>query len=93
MNTLYGMKYQVGRQADRFLKQFLTVARFPLDFLQEKAAVVVGDKLNGYKRLLSKIIKDGEDCNPMQIKLGMAWHYKKYERTQLFDERISYARE
>ncbi len=58
-----------------------------------KAVVVVGDKFDRYKRLLGKVIADGEDCNLRQIRFGMAWHYKKYERTQLLGERGLYARE
>ncbi len=58
-----------------------------------KAVVVVGDKFDRYKRLLGKIVVDGQDCNLRQIKLGLAWHYKKYERTQPLGERTSYARE
>ena len=31
---------------------------------------------------LGKIMGGGKDVNLEQIKVGMAWHYKAYERTQ-----------
>lgn len=64
-----------------------------VDCAYGRAVVVVGDKFDRYKRLLGKVVANGEDCNLRQIKLGMAWHYKKYERTQPQNESASYARE
>lgn len=59
----------------------------------EKQVTVEGDKFDRYKRLLGKVLADGGDCNLRQIKLGMAWHYKKYERTLPIKESASYASE
>jgi endonuclease YncB( thermonuclease family) len=35
---------------------------------------------------------DGKDINLEQIKAGMAWHYKEYEREQSPEDRELYAR-
>jgi endonuclease YncB( thermonuclease family) len=48
-------------------------------------------KKDRYQRTLGKILLDGLDVNREQIKSGMAWHYKKYEKEQLPEDRQSYA--
>lgn len=58
-----------------------------------KLAIIEGDKFDRYRRLLGKVVVDGEDCNLRQVKLGLAWHYKKYEREQPMLERLRYSRE
>ena len=57
-----------------------------------KQVFVEGDKFDRYQRLLGKVLVEGEDCNLKQIRLGMAWHYKKYERSQPPVDRVRYAR-
>lgn len=37
------------------------------------------------------ISKQGRDLNLEQVKLGMAWHYKKYKKEQSPDDRSLYA--
>lgn len=34
---------------------------------------------------------DGVDANLEQLKRGMAWHYKAYQREQSLDDRLAYA--
>lgn len=36
-------------------------------------------KLYRYGRTVGKVLIDGRIINLEQIKLGMAWHYKKYQ--------------
>jgi len=53
---------------------------------------VVYDKTDRYGRLVGKILLDGKDINLEQIKAGLAWHYKEYERDQAPEDRELYAR-
>jgi len=49
-------------------------------------------KTDQYARLVCKILLNGQDINLEQIKAGMAWHYKEYERQQSPEDRELYAR-
>lgn len=50
------------------------------------------NKSDRYGRLVGKITVDGIDANLEQIKAGMAWHYKAYEKEQQPEDRLAYAR-
>ena len=52
---------------------------------------VVYDQTDRYGRLVGKILLDGKDINLEQIKAGLAWHYKEYEREQAPEDRELYA--
>jgi endonuclease YncB( thermonuclease family) len=56
-----------------------------------KDVVVDWDKVDRYQRKVGKILAAGVDCNLRQIKLGMAWHYKKYAKEQSSSDRATYA--
>jgi len=45
------------------------------------------DKEDKYSRKLGKVMLGDMDCNLEQLKRGMAWHYKKYQRDQPREER------
>ena len=57
----------------------------------DKQVLIEGGKLDRYKRLIGKVIVKGQGCNLRQIKLGMAWHYKKYQYDQSVVDRTNYA--
>jgi len=57
-----------------------------------KDVTVVYQKTDQYGRLVGKITLDGKDVNLEQVKAGMAWHYKEYEREQTASDRELYAR-
>ena len=59
----------------------------------DKQTVIEGTKFDRYKRLIGKVVVNGQDCNLNQVKLGMAWHYKKYQKEQPIQERLAYAAE
>jgi endonuclease YncB( thermonuclease family) len=44
-----------------------------------------------YQRILGKVWVDGQDANLEQIRAGLAWHYKHYEKDQPPPDRIRYA--
>jgi hypothetical protein len=47
---------------------------------------------NGYGRTVGKIIVQGLDANIEQVKAGLAWHYKQYQREQSEADRIAYTK-
>lgn len=53
--------------------------------------VVEYGKKDKYGRTVGKILVGGVDANLEQVKAGMAWHYKKYQREQSEADRITYA--
>lgn len=57
----------------------------------DKEARIDANKTDRYGRTVGKVIVNGVDCNLRQIKLGMAWHYKKYESEQDVEDRSLYA--
>ena len=48
-------------------------------------------KVDKYGRKVGKVLLAGLDCNLVQVKRGLAWHYKQYEREQSHADRQSYA--
>jgi len=56
-----------------------------------KTVAVEFVKFDRYQRMVGKVILNGRDICLEQIKAGMAWHYKKYGREQLSEERAAYA--
>lgn len=56
-----------------------------------KVASVAWKKLDRYGRAIGKLTVDSIDCGLRQIELGLAWHYKAYEREQVPADRLAYA--
>jgi endonuclease YncB( thermonuclease family) len=56
-----------------------------------KDVTIVYEKIDQYGRLVGKILLDGKDINLEQVKAGMAWHYKEYQREQTPEDRELYA--
>jgi endonuclease YncB( thermonuclease family) len=57
-----------------------------------KDVSVVVRKTDQYGRLVGKILLEGKDINLEQVKAGLAWHYKEYQREQTPEDRELYAR-
>ncbi|MGH8615457.1 MAG: thermonuclease family protein [Gammaproteobacteria bacterium] len=49
-------------------------------------------KRDRYQRILGEVLVNGADAGLDQIRSGLAWHYKKYEREQSPEDRLAYAR-
>tara|TARA_B100000795_G_C22791512_1_gene437187 strand:+ start:1926 stop:2474 length:549 start_codon:yes stop_codon:yes gene_type:complete len=49
--------------------------------------------LGFYKRIIGKITLNTNDVNLKMIKEGMAWHFKKYKKSQPIEDRQSYNEE
>lgn len=58
----------------------------------DKNITVEYEKTDQYGRIVGKILFDGKDINLEQVKAGMAWHYKEYQREQTLADRELYAR-
>lgn len=57
----------------------------------DKEVTVEYTKKDKYGRTVGKIVADGVDANLEQVKAGMAWHYKQYEKEQTIKDRSSYS--
>lgn len=56
-----------------------------------KQVAIECSKQDKYGRTVGKIMVDGVDANLEQVKAGLAWHYKQYQREQSPDDRTAYA--
>jgi endonuclease YncB( thermonuclease family) len=56
-----------------------------------KTVTVVFVKFDRYQKMVGKVLLGGQDVCLEQIKAGLAWHYKKYEREQSSEDRSRYA--
>ena len=61
------------------------------DLIYGKEVHVEWTKKDRYQRTLGKIILDGQDVCLEQVKRGMAWHYKKYQRDQTKEDQVLYS--
>jgi len=61
------------------------------DLVFGRLVTVEWQKLDRYKRVLGKVLVEGRDVNLEQVRLGLAWHYKKYDREQEPYDRASYS--
>ena len=61
------------------------------ELIDGKIVSVEYNKLDKYQRAVGKITFNGQDINLRQVKLGLAWHYKKYEKEQDVEDRSIYA--
>ena len=91
-NTQHRIRLQ-GIDAPESHQAFGTQSKKNLsDLIFDKDVTVVYDKTDQYGRLVGKILLAGKDINLEQVKAGMAWHYKEYEREQSLEDRDLYAR-
>lgn len=70
-----------GNRSKQFLSSLVFNRRVQVEY----------NKRDRYGRAVGKIIVDGKDANLAQIKAGMAWHYKQYQKEQSADDRVAYA--
>lgn len=58
----------------------------------QKQVQVRSSKKDRYGRTVGQVFVGNTDVCLEQVKLGMAWHYKAYQREQLPEDRVLYAR-
>lgn len=61
------------------------------DMVLGREVTVYWHKVDRYGRTIGKVLVNGSDVNLAQVKAGMAWHYKQYEKEQPAEERTLYA--
>ena len=49
------------------------------------------EKQDRYGRIVGKVLQGGRDAGLEQLRAGLAWHYKQYEREQSSADRGAYA--
>ena len=62
-----------------------------IELVYDKEVVVHWDKKDKYYRILGKVIVDGRDANYLQLKKGLAWYYKQYEKDLNNEDKKKYA--
>ena len=61
------------------------------ELVYDKEVLVTWDKKDKYYRILGKVIVDGRDVNYEQLKKGLAWYYKQYEKDLSDEDRKKYS--
>ncbi len=61
------------------------------ELVYDKEVIVTWDKKDKYYRILGKVIVDGRDINYEQLKKGLAWYYKQYEKDLSDEDRKKYS--
>lgn len=56
----------------------------------DKQVTVDWNKQDRYGRKLGKVLVNGVDANLEQVKRGLAWFYKKYQKEQPLQDRLDY---
>ena len=81
-----------GIDAPEKRQAFGNVSRQSLaDMVAGQSVAVEWVKADRYGRKLGKVLLAGLDCNLVQVKRGLAWHYKQYQREQSPTDQQSYA--
>ncbi len=60
------------------------------DLVYRKQVAVYWEKKDRYQRTLGKVTLNELDICLEQVKRGMAWHYKQYQRDQSPEDRLKY---
>lgn len=60
------------------------------DLIFNKQVNVYWEKKDRYQRVLGKVTLEEQDICLEQVKRGMAWHYKQYQRDQTQEDRMKY---
>lgn len=61
------------------------------NYIYQREVIVEYKKLDKYQRKVGKVILDKQDVCLAMIELGMAWHYKDYEKEQSKTDRDLYS--
>lgn len=81
-----------GIDAPELKQEFGSVSQQNLSRLvMGKQVAIYWTKVDKYRRTVGTIMLDGRDMNIEQVKVGLAWHFKKYEDEQEPQDRRTYA--
>jgi endonuclease YncB( thermonuclease family) len=80
-----------GTDAPEKGQDFGRVSRRSLHKLAHgQQAIAKTDKTDRYGRAVGKVMVHGQDVSIEQLRRGLAWHYKAYEREQTPQDRLAY---
>ena len=89
-NTQYKVRL-AGIDAPEKKQPFGQVSKQSLsDLVYNKPVLVNWSKHDRYERIVGKVWVNDLDANLEQVKRGLAWHYTKYKKEQLLEDRLSY---
>lgn len=89
-NTQYKIRL-AGIDAPEKKQAFGNVSKQSLsNLVYNKQVNVDWDKQDRYGRTVGKVIVNGLNANLEQVKLGMAWYYKKYQNELVLEDRLDY---
>jgi endonuclease YncB( thermonuclease family) len=74
-------KQAFGKQSTKNLARYVAGKNVQVEY----------NKRDRYKRIIGKLLLDGQDINLQQVKDGYAWHYKYYQKDQSAVDRGLYA--
>jgi endonuclease YncB( thermonuclease family) len=60
------------------------------DLVFRKEVALDCGKIDKYRREVCVVMVDGQDANLEQVKAGMAWWYRKYQKEQTPRQRVEY---
>ncbi len=60
------------------------------DLVAGQTVEVDWNKRDRYKRIVGKIVHQGQDINLAMVRAGMAWWYRRYAREQNAADRVLY---
>jgi endonuclease YncB( thermonuclease family) len=90
LNTQYKIRL-AGIDAPEKKQPFGNVSKQSLsNLVYNKQVNVDWVKQDSYGRTVGKVIVNGLNANLEQVKLGMAWYYKKYQNELVLDDRLDY---
>ncbi|MEO1946115.1 MAG: thermonuclease family protein [Methylophilaceae bacterium] len=64
-----------------------------VDMVHKKTVTINYNKRDRYRRIIGKVILERQDVNLEQVRRGLAWHYKKYQKEQEVEDRGLYSQE
>jgi len=81
----------MGIDAPESKQDFGTASKQALsNYIYQREVTVDYKKLDKYQRIIGKVILDKQDICLLMIELGLAWHYKDYEKEQSKTDRDLY---
>ena len=82
----------MGIDAPESKQDFGTASKKTLsNYIYQKEVTVDYKKFDKYKRIVGKVMLDKQDICLAMIELGLAWHYKDYEKEQSKTDRDLYS--
>jgi|APLak6261671648_1056085.scaffolds.fasta_scaffold03436_2 endonuclease YncB( thermonuclease family) len=60
------------------------------DLVFNRDVILDCGKTDRYRRKICVVMIDGRDANLAQVKAGMAWWYRRYQREQVAQQRVDY---